>query len=105
MVKREKIKSTKSKKLEPKKVKKESVGKPIGEVSNYFEHVSVAAIKLNSGLKVGDKIRISGGEVDFEQRVESMQIQHEKVEKAKKGDEIGIKIKKKVRKGYKVFKA
>ncbi len=80
-------------------------GNQIGEVSNYFEHVGVAAIKLNAGLKVGDKIRIKGGENDFEQDVGSMQIQHEKVEKAKKGDEIGIKIKEKVRKGYKVFKA
>ena len=33
-----------------------------------------------------------------------MQLQHDKVEKAKKGDEIGVKISDKVRKGYKVFK-
>ena len=79
--------------------------KQIGTVSNYFDHVSVAAIKLDSGLKVGDNIRISGGEVDFEQPIKSMQIQHDKVETAKKGDEIGIKVKEKVRKGYKVYKA
>jgi len=78
--------------------------KQIGTVSNYFDHVKVAAIKLAAPLKVGDTVRITGGEVDFEQPVKSMQIQHEKVEKAKKGDEIGIKVKKKVRKGYKVFK-
>lgn len=78
--------------------------KQIGTVSNYFDHVSVAAIKLGAPLKVGDTVRITGGEVDFEQPVKSMQIQHEKVESAKKGDEIGIKVKKKVRKGYKVFK-
>ncbi|MDP3758573.1 MAG: hypothetical protein Q8Q86_02540 [Candidatus Daviesbacteria bacterium] len=79
-------------------------GKQVGEVSNYFEHVGVAAIKLNAELKVGDKIRVAGGEVDFEQDVKSMQIRHEVVQKAKKGDEIGIKIKNKVRKGYKIFK-
>ena len=78
--------------------------KQIGTISNYFDHVKVAAIKLKSPLKVGDTVQITGGEVDFEQPVKSMQIQHEKVEKAKKGDEIGIKVKKKVRKGYKVFK-
>ena len=78
--------------------------KQIGTVSNYFDHVKVAAIKLVAPLKVGDTVRISGGDIDFEQEVKSMQIQHEKVEKAKKGDEIGIKVKKKVRKGYKVFK-
>ena len=78
--------------------------KQIGTISNYFDHVKVAAVKLDSVLKVGDKIRISGGEVDFEQAVESMQIHHDKVKTAKKGDEIGIKIKGKVRKGYKVYK-
>ena len=78
--------------------------KQIGEVSNFFEHVSVAAIKLTAPLAVGDTIEFKGGETDFEQQVTSMQIQHEKVAKAKKGDEIGTKVIQKVRKGYKVFK-
>ena len=79
--------------------------KQIGTVSNYFEHVGVVAIKLDAPLKVGDKIKIVGGEVDFEQPVESIQIQHKSVKSAKKGDEIGVKIKERARKGYKVFKA
>ena len=79
--------------------------KEIGVVSNYFDHVGVAAIKLGAVLKVGDKIHITGGEeTDFEQEIDSMQAQHKKVEKAKKGDEVGIKVNEKVRKGYKVFK-
>jgi len=79
-------------------------GKQIGVVSNYFDHVGVAAIKLTAGLKTGDTVRIVGGDKDFTEVVDSIQIQHEKVEKAKKGDEIGIKISDKARKGYKVFK-
>ena len=79
--------------------------KEIGRVSNYFDHVGVAAIKLSTSLKTGDKIKFVGGETDFEQPVVSMQIQHKKVDSAKKGDEIGIKVKEKVRKGYKVYKA
>ena len=78
--------------------------KQIGEVSNYFEHIGVAAIKLTAPLKTGDEIEIKGGEVDVVQKVGSMQIQHKAVDKAKKGDEIGMKVKEKVRKGYKVFK-
>ena len=78
--------------------------KQIGTVSNYFDHVKVAAIKLTSPLKKGDRIEVKGGEVDFKQKIASMQIQHDKVEKAKKGDEIGIKVNHRVRKGYKVFK-
>ncbi len=79
-------------------------GKQIGVVSNFFEHVSVAAIKLTGPLKLGDTVRIVGGEHDFTEVISSMQIQHDKVEKAKKGDEIGIKISEKARKGYKVYK-
>jgi putative protease len=78
--------------------------KQIGVVSNYFANVKVAAIKLIGPLKVGDKVKVVGGGVEVEQMVKSMQIQHEKVEKAKKGDEIGIKLSKKVRKGYRVFR-
>ncbi|MEK6844732.1 MAG: hypothetical protein AABX44_00595 [Nanoarchaeota archaeon] len=107
MVKRGQKPSRKKSEAKPKifkKSEKKSAGKLLGEVSNYFEHVGVAAIKLDAELKVGDKIRVVGGEVNFEQNVESMQIRHEKVTKAKKGDEIGIKIKEKVRKGYNVFK-
>lgn len=95
-----KAKAKSSKKSELKEKKEIS----IGVVSNYFDHVGVAAIKLTAGLKKGDKIKIVGGDVDFEQAVKSMQIHKEDVEKAKKGDEIGVKIKAKVRKGYKVFK-
>lgn len=77
----------------------------IGEVSNYFEKVGVAAIKLTAPLKVGDEIHIKGGEdTDFTQEVESMQINHENVEEANAGDEVGMKVKEKVRKGYKVYK-
>ena len=79
--------------------------KQIGTVSNYFEKIGVASIKLTAALKKGDKIKVVGGEVDFEQPVKGIQINREEVEKAKKGDEVGVKIKEKVRKGYKVFKA
>ena len=80
------------------------MGKEIGIVSNYFEHVNAAAIKLTAPLKKGDVIRIKGGETEFEQKIESMQLDHKKIESAKKGDEVGILVKQGVRKGYKVFK-
>jgi len=76
----------------------------IGVVSNYFEKVGVAAIKLAGDLKVGDKVKFKGGEVEFEQTIESMQVKNQPVEEAKAGDEIGIKVSQKVRKGYKVSK-
>ncbi len=78
--------------------------KEIGEISNYFAHVEAAAIKLMAPLKVGDTIRIKGGDMDFEQTIDSMQVNRKPVQSAKKGDEVGILVKEKVRKGYKVFK-
>jgi len=77
--------------------------KPIGKVSPFFDNINVAVIKLDKGLKVGDKIRIAGGTTDFKQPVKSMQVEHEKVEKAKKGDAVGLKVKEKVRENDKVF--
>ena len=80
--------------------------KKIGVVSNYFANIKVASIKLTSPLKVGDRIHIVGGEdTDFKQKIRSMQLEHKKIAKAKKGDEIGTKLNHKARKGYKVFKA
>jgi len=77
--------------------------KEIGKVSGYFSHVSVAAIKLSAGLKVGDKIHIKGHTTDFEEKVKSMQIEKDSVEKAKKGNHIGIKVPEKVRPNDTVF--
>jgi translation elongation factor EF-1alpha len=79
-------------------------GKLIGKVSHYFGKIGVAVIELSDSLKVGDTIRIAGGETDFSQTVDSMEIDHEKVQTAKKGDSVGLKISQKVREGYKVYK-
>jgi translation elongation factor EF-Tu-like GTPase len=76
----------------------------IGIVSNYFDHVRAAAIKLSGKLKVGDKIKIVGGETEFEMEITSMQIDRKDVSEGKKGDEIGLIVPQKVRKGYKVIK-
>ena len=77
--------------------------KEIGKIFSYFSHIGVAAIKIKSPLKVGDKIHIKGHTTDFEQTVESMQIEHKEVEKAKKGDDLGIKVKDRVRPNDKIY--
>jgi putative protease len=79
--------------------------KTIGEITHYFSNISVAVINLNGGLAVGDEIRIVGGEnTDFNQTVDSMEVDHKKVSQAKKGDDVGMKVSEKVREGYKVYK-
>jgi putative protease len=82
----------------------EEEGKLIGKISHYFGNISVAVIELSDTLKTGETIRVVGGETDFTQGVDSMEVDHKKVEKAKKGDSVGLKINQKVREGYKVYK-
>ena len=84
--------------------KEEVEGKLIGKVIHYFDKIQVAVIALTAPLKVGDTIRMVGGDVDFEQAVDSMEVEHEKIDKAKKGDEVGMKVSGKVRDGYRVYK-
>lgn len=77
----------------------------IGEVSHYFGKISVAAIKLTDGdLKVGDVIHIKGHTTDLTQRIDSMQIEHNKVNEAKVGADIGIKVTEHVRDKDTVYK-
>ncbi|RLF61454.1 MAG: translation elongation factor-like protein [Thermoplasmata archaeon] len=77
----------------------------VGEVFTYFSKIGVAGIKITKGkLRLGDKIRIKGATTDFEQVVESMQIEKTPVEEAEAGQSFGIKVKEKVRKGDKVYK-
>lgn len=76
----------------------------IGTVSHFFDKASVAAIKLDSDLKVGETIRIKGATTDFVAKVDSMQINREDVDSAGPGDEIGIKVPEKARNGDEVFK-
>ena len=78
--------------------------KPIGEVTHYFSKLNVAVIDLSKPLAKGDIIRIIGGETDFEQKIKSMEINGKKVEKVKAKDGFGLKVDKKVREGYKVYK-
>jgi len=79
-------------------------GKLIGKVSHYFGNIGVAVIDLSDKLKPGDTIRIAGGETDFTQVVDSMEVDHKKINEAKKGDSVGLKIAQKVREDYKVYK-
>jgi putative protease len=90
------------KKVVKKIIRKE---KKVGKVTHYFDKIKVVAIKLTDNLSVGDTVRIVGGEnTDFKQKIVSMEFKGEKLKKAKKGKEIGIKVKDRAREGYKVFK-
>lgn len=77
----------------------------IGKVTHYYDKLQVAIVELAAELSVGDKIKfVRGGEDMFEQNVDSIQIEHEKKESAKKGEVVGLKVDKEVKEGAEVFK-
>ncbi len=79
--------------------------KPVGKVTHFFGKISVAVVELSGPLKVGDKIKFKRHDAEeFEQVVQSMQIEHEQIKAAKKGQAIGLKTAQPVHEGAEVFK-
>ncbi len=77
----------------------------IGVVTHYYGHLGVGIIKIEEqGLKLGDKIHLKGHTTDLQQTVESMQIEHQEVQEAKVGDQVGIKVNEHIREHDEVFK-
>lgn len=78
--------------------------KQIGRVTHYFNKIGVAIIELEDELRAGDTIHVKGSTTDFQEKVESIQIEHEQVQAAKKGQAIGLKVKEHVREHDIVYK-
>lgn len=78
--------------------------KKVGKVTHYYGKIGVVIIQLLDNCAVGDTIKFKGHGKEFEQLVDSMQIDHKPVEKAKKGDIIGMKVSQEVAEGTEVFK-
>jgi len=73
--------------------------KEIGRVTHYYDKIGVMVLKLTDIKLFGDKIKVKRGDEEFEETIESMQVEHENVDKAKKGDEIAIKISRPTKEG------
>ena len=76
----------------------------VGRVTHYFSRIGVAVVELKAPLKLGDKILIRGATTNFEQTVESMQVEHKPVQEAGPGQSVGIKVKDRVREKDIVYK-
>ncbi len=77
----------------------------IGVVTHYFGHIGVAGVRMTGGsLKVGDRIHVLGHTSDFEQGIDSIQLEHESIDEATPGMEIGIKVADHAREHDKVLK-
>ena len=78
--------------------------KEIGKVTHFFDKIGVMVVKLTDKVSVGDTIKVKRGDEEFEETIESMQVEHENIEKAKKGDEIAIKVSNSTKEGAAVYK-
>ena len=87
-----------------KKAAEKELGKKVGNVTHYYTSIGVAVVKLSGILKAGDKIRIKGATSDFTQTADSMQIEKDKIQEAKKGQSIGLKVKEHAREHDVVYK-
>lgn len=76
----------------------------IGTVTHYFGHLSVAAVELTDTLRVGDRIHIVGHTTDLEQTVDSMEVEHAKVESAAAGDDVALAVTDHVREHDRIFR-
>jgi putative protease len=76
----------------------------IGKITHFFTKIGVAIVELTGTLAVGDQILIKGPTTNVEQKVDSMQIEHKNVEKAVRGQSIGLKVSDKVREQDIVYK-
>ena len=78
--------------------------KEVGKVTHYYGKIGVAIVALSDGLVVGDKIKIEGNRTESEQTVDSLQVEHQAVQAAKRGDTVGLKVVEKVNEGAMVYK-
>ena len=84
---------------------KPAAKKLVGKILHFYPKISVAVVEVAAPLKTGDKISIEGHGKAFEQTVGSMQIEHEQVPVAKKGQSIGMKVAEEVKEGDLVYLA
>ncbi len=63
----------------------------VGHITHFFPKISVAVVELTAPLTKGDRILVKGPSTDFEQTVDSMQIEHKDIERAEAGQSVGLK--------------
>jgi hypothetical protein len=76
----------------------------VGHITHFFSKINVAVLELTAPLAVGDRILVKGPTTDFEQTVDSMQIEHANIPRAEAGQSIGLKMAEHVKERDVVYK-
>jgi len=77
--------------------------KPIGRVTHFYGHISVAIVKFTKAMKRGTKVAFRHGDHEIIETLDSMQYDHKDIDAAKKGQDVGVKVSDKIKEGYEVF--
>ncbi len=64
----------------------------IGNIIHYFQKINVAIVELSLPLSVGDPILIKGPSTDFEQHVDSIEVDRKAIQRAEGGQSVGLKL-------------
>ncbi len=76
----------------------------IAKVTHYFDKIGVAVIEiLKQPLKVGDLVKVSGHDSEFNQKITSLQVEHNQVSEVAAGETAGLKVEKPVKEGDELF--
>ncbi len=76
----------------------------VGKVTHYYPKSGAASLRLiHRGLSVGDEIVIEGQTTYLNQKISSIEVEGESIEKGLRGEEIGLKVNERVREGDEVF--
>jgi putative protease len=76
----------------------------VGRIKHFFSKIGVAVVELRAPLAVGERILVKGPSTDFEQTVESIQIEHENIQRAEAGQSVGLKLAQRARESDAVYK-
>lgn len=75
-----------------------------GKIIHYFDKAMVAVVKLTGDMAAGDTIKVVHQGNEFSQKVESMEVDHEKVQSGKAGEEVAVKLEQESHEGAMVYK-
>lgn len=78
---------------------------PLGKVVHYFDKIQVAVVQLDGALKSGDRIRVTRGDQEFFETVGSMQVDHQEIQSARRGDEVAIRVNQPTKDGALIYRA
>ena len=76
----------------------------IGTITHYYNKIGVGALDLEAPVHLGDTVHIIGRATSVKQQVESLEIDHKRVDTAYRGDDAALRVAGRVRPGDVVYR-